>query len=208
MPGDIRERFWGWYLDEGGGPYLLGAVVEQQLDGEVGPQLLLESGVLQHAAEGGDAVVVDGVDVSPAPQEEARQAGVGGTARLMQGAPPHLIPGINVGAVGSQQPAKLQAALTGARCLPAEDAEGRVLLRAARVDACPVPQVEAGMVAEAVLGRHVERRLLPILAGQVDDGPVSQQELGASAKRWGSWGAAPPRWVLGGMGWSGSCEGR
>lgn len=163
-------------------------MVEQQLDSEVRPQLPLEGGALQRAAQRGDAIVVDGVDVGPAPQEEARQAGVGSPACLVQGAPPRLIPGINVGTVGRQEPTKLQAALAGARRLLAEDAEGCLLPRAARIDVCPVPQVEAGMVTEAVPGCHVQRRLPPVLAGQVDGGPVSQQELGTSAKSWGRCG--------------------
>lgn len=190
-------------------------MVEQQLDCEVGPQLLLEGGALQGAAQRGDAIVVDGVDIGPAPQEEARQAGVGGPARLVQGAPPCLIPGIDVGAVGSQQPAKLQADLASVRRLPAEDAEGRLLPCAARVDARPMPQVETGMVIEAMPGCHVQCRLPPVLTGQVNDGPVSQQELGASAKRrgglgvhrldgfWGAWagvGATGDNGVGDGMG--------
>lgn len=44
------------------------------------------------------------------------------------------------------------------------------------------------MVAEAVPGCHVQCCLPSILAGQVNSGPVSQQELGTSAKRWGGWG--------------------
>jgi len=192
--------FWGPYLDEGGGPYLLRAMVEQQLDGEVGPQLPLEGSALQRAAQRGHAVVVDGVDVGPAPQEEARQAGVGRPARLVQGAPLRLVPGVDVGTVGGQQPAKLQRAVAGTGRLPAEDAEGCFLPRAARVDVRPVTQVEAGMVAEAVPGRHVQHCLPLVLAGQVDGGPMSQQELGASAKRWGGWRVVG----LWGMGWSGS----
>lgn len=162
-------------------------MVKQQLDGEVGLQLPLEGSALQCAAQWGNAIVVDGVDVSPAPQEEACQAGVGGPACLVQGASPCLIPGIDVGAMGSQQPAKLQAALTSAWRLPTEDAEGCLLPCAARINMRPVPQVETGMVTEAVPGCHVQCRLPPVLAGQVNGGPVSQQELGTSAKRWGGW---------------------
>lgn len=110
-------------------------MVEQQLDGEVRPQLLLEDGALQHTVQRGGATVVHGVDVGPAQQEEAYQGGVGGPACLVQGAPPRLIPGIDVSAVGSQQPAKLQAVLAGALHLPAEDAEGRLLPCAPCVDA-------------------------------------------------------------------------
>lgn len=157
-------------------------MVEQQLDDNVGPQVPFEGSSLQHTAQRGHAVVVNGIDISPMLQEETRQAGVGSPTSLVQGAPPCLIPGIHIGTVGSQESAELQASLSTRR-LPAEDVERCLLLRAERIHVCPVAQVEPGMVAEAVPGCHMQSCLTPVLTWQVDSGSVSQEELGTSAKR-------------------------
>lgn len=164
-------------------------VVEQQLHGPVWPALPVEGRGLQRAAQRREPIVVDGVDIGPAPQQEPRQGGVGGPTRLVQGAPVPLVPGVQVGAVGGQQPAEPQEVVViattggggGGGRVAAEDAHGRLLPGTAGIHPRPVPQVEVGMVVEAVPGRHVQRRLAGLLAGQVDGSPVSQQQLGAPA---------------------------
>lgn len=179
--------FWSWYLGEGRGPYLAGAMVEQQLDSEVGLQLPLEGSTLQHTAQWGDTAIVNGIDVGPLLQEEVHQRGIGCPTCLVQGAPLCLIQGIDTGAVGSQQLTKLQTALSSAWCLPTKDTEGCLLLCAVCINMSSMMQVEAGMVTETMPGCHMQCCLSTILCGQVDSGSMSQQELGTSAKRWRCW---------------------
>jgi hypothetical protein len=136
-------------------------VVEQRLHGALRRGLGHAGGRLQHAGQRRGPAVVERARVGAVPQQELRQAVARVAAGLVQRAALVLVARVHRRAVPQQQRAQAQAArvLVGPPRRAARRAQGRLAAAVPRVHARPAAQVEARVLVQAALRRHVQRRV-------------------------------------------------